>query len=1084
MKKIYYLLFYLFCNHLGNAQNTYTWAVDSGNFLSPNSWLPARNFPDTNDVLIFDGNNLAICTVNNIKTQTIGRLVIKNNAKVNFATAIAEKGIGEYEFGVDGRGPKGTRYLTQLKKYDIITDSLYSIGLHINGVINDSLSSGGGVFYNNFVFDTIYRSFFIQPQLKIIQKSSTIPSFEITPGAALQINCSAPSLSIFIGSGSFASIGGALDIAPFALTVTSSMLTAIDSNSIRIKNNGKITSFEKQKMTIFRLLDNTNEVIFDSGAVYEEKELTYFNFNLSNNPFTFLSGSTFIYNGVGFIGDFQGHFYLDLNFSNFIYKNDVVSPNYTLAFVNCTMENLQIDSGNVQVTIRDNLIIKKNIIVKSFASVVFSPEIDLTGKITFGGNTLQEIKGEGSIQFKSELPKRLDITLDNNFGLKLGNDIKIINCNLILKNGAFDLNNNNLTLGMDSINRGTLLASNGYLKGNGVVTKWFPSNNLFTQNLDSNIYPFGFGNQRRNIWVVGNFTQSGTISISHNNIGGMFSFINPFNDSNTTVKNRQNYNWQIATANGLKGNNITIKAQGNLDSGYINLPTNIRLTLANGKAPGLAQNGIGTPIAPIATRTQLNDSELNNTFFLGANTTICIPPPPPTANNTVICEGSSSTLNGIGVGTISWYTDSIDGTFLKSGTSFNTPILNKITIYYIQDSTCGASKRNKVTVLVLPKPKIGFTLNNGSQCINNTLVFTDTSAVGQGNINRLWKLNNLDTSTNINFTKNFNNAGSYIIQLIVTDDLNNCKDSLSKTFNIYPKPQITISANSTIICQGETIKLSGNGAKTYNWNNNITNNEPIKPLVNTNYKLIGIDSNGCIDSAFINIVVNANPTVNILASQNPVCAKTSVKLTATGGNLYFWTDGIINGQLFVPLNSKTYKVKVLNEQGCSDSAIIKLDVTPLPNVEVTKNKTILTATQTEASYQWLNCNTNSIIANANAQNYTAKVNGNYAVIVSQFGCKDTSVCLNINSVGIVENEIGEFKVYPNPASNKLNITTNSNIKTVFIYDVTGQLVKEINYENNNLKKISLTIDNLAQGIYFLQIIDEVNAKQTSRFIKE
>jgi hypothetical protein len=1066
------------------AQTTYTWNVNSGNFLAPNSWLPARNFPDTNDVLIFDGNNVAICTVNNLRTQTIGRLVIKNNAKVNFATAIAEKGIGEYEFGVDGRGPKGTRFSTQLKKYDIITDSIYSTGLHIIAVINDSSFFAQGALHNNFVFDTVYRSFYIQPQLKITEKSSTTPSFEITPGAALQINCSAPSLSIFIGPGAFANIGGALDIAPFALTITSSMLTAIDSNSIRIKDNGKITISEKQFISIFRLLDNTKEVIFDSGAVYEEKELTYFNSNISKNPFTFLSGSTFIYNGVGIIRDFTGHYYSDLNFSNFIYKNDVVSPDYTLAFVNCTMENLQIDSGNVQVTVRDNLIIKKNIIVKPMASVVFSPEINLTGKITFGGNTLQEIKGEGSIQFKSELPKRLDITLDNNFGLKLGNDINIINCNLILKNGAFDLNNNNLTLGMDSINRGNLLASNGYLKGNGVVTKWFPSNNLFTQNLDSNIFPFGFGNQRRNIWVVGNFTQSGTISISHNNIGGMFSFIDPFSDSNTTVKNRQNYNWQIVTANGLKGNNITIRAQGNLDSGYINLPTNIRLTLANGKAPGLAQNGIGTPIAPIATRTQLNDAELNNTFFLGANTTICIPPPPPTANNTVICEGSSSTLNGIGVGTISWYTDSINGIFLKSGISFNTPLLNHITTYYVQDSTCGASKRTKVIVSVLPKPKIGFTLNNGSQCINNTLVFTDTSVVGQGNINRLWKLNNLDTSTNINFTKNFNNAGSYTIQLIITDNLNICKDSLSKTFNIYPKPQITISANSPIICQGETIKLSGNGAKTYNWNNNIINNEPFKPLVNTNYKLIGIDSNGCIDSAFISIVVNANPIVNILSSQNPVCAKTPVKLTATGGNLYFWTDGIINGELFVPLSSKTYRVKVLNEEGCSDSAIIKLDVTPLPNVEITKNKTILTATQTEANYQWLNCNTNSIIANANAQNYTAKVNGNYAVIVSRLGCKDTSICLNINSVGIVENETLVLKVYPNPASRILNIITNNIIKTVLIYNVTGELVKEQNFENVNLKKISLTIDNLAQGIYFVQIIDEVNAKQTSRFIKE
>lgn len=77
-----------------------------------------------------------------------------------------------------------------------------------------------------------------------------------------------------------------------------------------------------------------------------------------------------------------------------------------------------------------------------------------------------------------------------------------------------------------------------------------------------------------------------------------------------------------------------------------------------------------------------------------------------------------------------------------------------------------------------------------------------------------------------------------------------------------------------------------------------------------------------------------------------------------------------------------------------------------------------------------------------------------------------------------------ISIYPNPATSQLNITSNSNIKTVLVYNVTGQLVKELNYENNNFKNVIFDIDNLSQGIYFAQIIDEVNAKQTSRFIKE
>jgi hypothetical protein len=77
-----------------------------------------------------------------------------------------------------------------------------------------------------------------------------------------------------------------------------------------------------------------------------------------------------------------------------------------------------------------------------------------------------------------------------------------------------------------------------------------------------------------------------------------------------------------------------------------------------------------------------------------------------------------------------------------------------------------------------------------------------------------------------------------------------------------------------------------------------------------------------------------------------------------------------------------------------------------------------------------------------------------------------------------------FTLFPNPATLQLNITNNSNIKTVLVYNVTGQLVKELNYEKEHLKNVSLAIDELAPGMYMVQIIDEMDAKQTSRFIKE
>ncbi|MFA9214653.1 MAG: T9SS type A sorting domain-containing protein [Candidatus Methylacidiphilales bacterium] len=110
--------------------------------------------------------------------------------------------------------------------------------------------------------------------------------------------------------------------------------------------------------------------------------------------------------------------------------------------------------------------------------------------------------------------------------------------------------------------------------------------------------------------------------------------------------------------------------------------------------------------------------------------------------------------------------------------------------------------------------------------------------------------------------------------------------------------------------------------------------------------------------------------------------------------------------------------------------------------------------------------------------YAQKYINNLEVQVYQYKSDDK---VGLESVIKIESL---FSIFPNPTTSQLNITSNSNIKTVLIYNVTGQLVKEINYENNNLKDVSLAIDDLAQGMYMVQIIDELNAKLTSKFIKE
>ena len=72
-----------------------------------------------------------------------------------------------------------------------------------------------------------------------------------------------------------------------------------------------------------------------------------------------------------------------------------------------------------------------------------------------------------------------------------------------------------------------------------------------------------------------------------------------------------------------------------------------------------------------------------------------------------------------------------------------------------------------------------------------------------------------------------------------------------------------------------------------------------------------------------------------------------------------------------------------------------------------------------------------------------------------------------------------FKIYPNPARNILNIkNTGEKIENVCIYNITGELIKEILMEGN---EVNVSVNDLPSGIYFVK--DGMNARSSgARFV--
>ena len=191
-----------------------------------------------------------------------------------------------------------------------------------------------------------------------------------------------------------------------------------------------------------------------------------------------------------------------------------------------------------------------------------------------------------------------------------------------------------------------------------------------------------------------------------------------------------------------------------------------------------------------------------------------------------------------------------------------------------------------------------------------------------------------------------------------------------------------------------------------------------------------------------------------------------------------WIDNI----LYTANN--TTATHILQNVANTDS-VVTLNLTiDVVDVTVTNNSPILTANQSGATYQWLDCdNGNVVIPSETSQSYTATTSGNYAVQVSLGSCIDTSACENISVVGINENIFGEtIGIYPNPTSGVATINLGT-IKeaTIRILDITGKELCNINQVNESQVEVSLS--DYSKGIYFIKIQSN-NQQKVVKLIKQ
>jgi hypothetical protein len=154
--------------------------------------------------------------------------------------------------------------------------------------------------------------------------------------------------------------------------------------------------------------------------------------------------------------------------------------------------------------------------------------------------------------------------------------------------------------------------------------------------------------------------------------------------------------------------------------------------------------------------------------------------------------------------------------------------------------------------------------------------------------------------------------------------------------------------------------------------------------------------------------------------------------------------------------------------GCDSIVNTILTIQDSNIVSVSLDGIILTSNDTNATtYQWVDCSNNyAPINGAIQQSFTPTVNGQYAVIVINNFCADTSACYAVTSVGIKKEEEMPLLVFPNPAKNKIILRLSGNIN-LSLYDVTGRMLLN---EKLMYNRGEIDLSSYSSGIYFMEVV--------------
>ena len=337
--------------------------------------------------------------------------------------------------------------------------------------------------------------------------------------------------------------------------------------------------------------------------------------------------------------------------------------------------------------------------------------------------------------------------------------------------------------------------------------------------------------------------------------------------------------------------------------------------------------------------------------------------PRPIFNFTMVPNSGCSPLNvnfPPVLGAVNYQWNFGDGSPLNFGanpthTFTNTTTANQtFTVQLIASNAFSCVDTTYGYPVVYGKPVASFALSPNSGCSPLPVTFTNTSTFASTYI---WRFGDGNTDVILNPIHTYTNTSNTITQPItvklVTVTSNNCRDSVTNTLVIFPKPKAAFNVD-TPSCSPKLLTFTNAsiGAGSYEWNTGgattFNVNEQYQFINNSagnitkTVRLIAISGNSCRDTLIVPIIVHPKPEFTIVATPDSGCTALSVNFPAiTSAATCQWNFG--NGDFSTSLSptnvytnngsfDKIFTVQLIatNSYGCKDTSFKVIKVFPRP----------------------------------------------------------------------------------------------------------------------------------------------------------